>query len=140
MKPGTGRRTTTNNTRVRQGSQATTIREEPHASQNVRSLVAGVTHATEPFSPARIALYFSPNGGATEAIVRERNAAQSQVVMQAYSFTSAPIAKALRSIYILLYQIKVVQIIENSPFLVLRATAGSNAAYKIISACSNAVS
>src|SRR5262249_17066542 len=28
----------------------------------------------------------------------------------------------------------------NSPFLALRATAGSNAAYKIISACSNAVS
>jgi len=28
----------------------------------------------------------------------------------------------------------------NSPFLALRATAGSNAAYNIISACSNAVS
>jgi len=59
------------------------------------SLVAGATHAAETFSSARVAVYFSPNGGATEAIVRELNAAESQVVMQAYSFTSAPIAKAL---------------------------------------------
>src|SRR5712692_9265713 len=48
-----------------------------------------------PSSPARVAVYFSPNGGATEAVVRELNTAQTQVLMQAYSFTSAPIAKAL---------------------------------------------
>src|SRR5712691_8230920 len=59
------------------------------------SLVVGPLHAAEPFSPARVAVYFSPNGGATEAVVRELNAAQTQVLMQAYSFTSAPIAKAL---------------------------------------------
>ena len=59
------------------------------------SLMVGTLHAAEPFSPARIAVYFSPNGGATEAVVRELNAAQTQVLMQAYSFTSAPIAKAL---------------------------------------------
>ena len=59
------------------------------------SLMVGTLHAAEPFSSARIAVYFSPNGGATEAVVRELNAAQTQVLMQAYSFTSAPIAKAL---------------------------------------------
>jgi phosphatidylserine/phosphatidylglycerophosphate/cardiolipin synthase-like enzyme len=40
-------------------------------------------------------VYFSPRGGATSAIVREINSARRQVQVQAYSFTSAPIAKAL---------------------------------------------
>jgi hypothetical protein len=53
------------------------------------------THAEEPFSPARVAVYFSPQGGATDAVVRELKGAQTQVLMQAYSFTSVPIAKAL---------------------------------------------
>jgi hypothetical protein len=52
-------------------------------------------HAAETFSPARMAVYFSPGGGATDAVVREVNAAKQQILVQAYSFTSAPIAKAL---------------------------------------------
>lgn len=40
-------------------------------------------------------VYFSPNGGATEAIVTEINKAHREVLVQAYSFTSTPIAKAL---------------------------------------------
>ena len=59
------------------------------------SVVVVPTPAAETFSSARVAVYFSPNGGATEAVVRELNAAQTQVLMQAYSFTSAPIAQAL---------------------------------------------
>jgi len=55
----------------------------------------GATHAAEMFSSARVAVYFSPNGGATDAVVQELKAAQTQVLMQAYSFTSVPIAKAL---------------------------------------------
>src|SRR2546430_1460555 len=47
------------------------------------------------FSTARIAVYFSPGGGATAAVVREIAAAQRQILVQAYNFTSAPIAKAL---------------------------------------------
>ena len=39
--------------------------------------------------------YFSPNGGATEAIVKEINSAKQEILVQAYSFTSKPIAKAL---------------------------------------------
>jgi len=38
---------------------------------------------------------FSPKGGCTEFIVKEINAAKSEILVQAYSFTSAPIAKAL---------------------------------------------
>ena len=47
------------------------------------------------FTSARVAVYFSPNGGATDAVVREVHAATQQILVQAYSFTSAPIAKAL---------------------------------------------
>jgi len=40
-------------------------------------------------------VYFSPEGGCTEAVVREIDAAQTSILVQAYSFTSASIAKAL---------------------------------------------
>jgi len=42
-----------------------------------------------------LAAYFSPKGGATEAIVQELGSAKTSILAQAYSFTSAPIAKAL---------------------------------------------
>jgi len=38
-------------------------------------------------------VYFSPKGGATDAVVREVNVATQQILVQEYSFTSAPIAK-----------------------------------------------
>jgi len=38
---------------------------------------------------------FSPNGGCTHAIVDQIDNAKSEILIQAYSFTSAPIAKAL---------------------------------------------
>jgi phosphatidylserine/phosphatidylglycerophosphate/cardiolipin synthase-like enzyme len=44
-------------------------------------------------TPAQI--YYSPNGGATEAIIREIGGARTEILIQAYSFTSAPIARAL---------------------------------------------
>lgn len=40
-------------------------------------------------------VYFSPHGGCTDAIVKELNRAKNSVLVQAYTFTSAPIAKAL---------------------------------------------
>lgn len=40
-------------------------------------------------------VYFSPDGGATAAIVAELGKATNSVLVQAYSFTSEPIAKAL---------------------------------------------
>jgi phosphatidylserine/phosphatidylglycerophosphate/cardiolipin synthase-like enzyme len=40
-------------------------------------------------------VYFSPKGGCTQAIINELDKAKSSILVQAYSFTSAPIAKAL---------------------------------------------
>ncbi len=56
-------------------------------------LLAGCqpTVATTP----TIDVYFSPKGGCTEAVVKELGTAKKTVLVQAYSFTSAPIAKAL---------------------------------------------
>jgi len=56
---------------------------------------ARVCHAAENRYPATVSIYFSPDGGCTDAIVRELAAAQKQILVQAYAFTSAPIAKAL---------------------------------------------
>jgi len=40
-------------------------------------------------------VYFSPHGGCTEAVVRAVNEARKQILVEAYSFTSDPIAQAL---------------------------------------------
>jgi phosphatidylserine/phosphatidylglycerophosphate/cardiolipin synthase-like enzyme len=42
-------------------------------------------------------VYFSPNGGCTDAIVKAIHDAKTSILVQAYSFTSSPIAKALVS-------------------------------------------
>jgi len=44
-------------------------------------------------TPAQV--YFSPKGGCTNAIVKEIDKATLEVLVQAYSFTSKPIAQAL---------------------------------------------
>jgi phosphatidylserine/phosphatidylglycerophosphate/cardiolipin synthase-like enzyme len=46
-------------------------------------------------TPITLSVYFSPKGGATEATVQELDNAKTSILVQAYSFTSAPIAKAL---------------------------------------------
>jgi phosphatidylserine/phosphatidylglycerophosphate/cardiolipin synthase-like enzyme len=46
-------------------------------------------------STGTIDVYFSPNGGCTDAIVKEISAAKQEILIQAYSFTSKPIAQAL---------------------------------------------
>ena len=42
-----------------------------------------------------IRVYFSPNGGCTDAILSQINQAKTEILLQAYSFTSQPIARAL---------------------------------------------
>ncbi len=44
-------------------------------------------------------VYFSPNGGCTEAIVKILKDAKTTILVQAYSFTSEPIAQALIDAY-----------------------------------------
>lgn len=46
-----------------------------------------------------VKVYFSPKGGCTEAIISEIDQAKTEILIQAYSFTSAPIAKTLVSAY-----------------------------------------
>ena len=53
------------------------------------------THPQEKSPTCNWEVYFSPHGACTESIIRELNKAKTTVLVQAYSFTSAPIAKAL---------------------------------------------
>ncbi|MRR08309.1 MAG: phospholipase D family protein [Deltaproteobacteria bacterium] len=51
---------------------------------------------TEQFkATGTVDVFFSPRGGATDAIVSEIASARSEILVQAYSFTSVPVAKAL---------------------------------------------
>jgi phosphatidylserine/phosphatidylglycerophosphate/cardiolipin synthase-like enzyme len=45
--------------------------------------------------PQGIQVFFSPNGGATQAAVNALESATNSILVQAYSFTSAPLAEAL---------------------------------------------
>jgi phosphatidylserine/phosphatidylglycerophosphate/cardiolipin synthase-like enzyme len=56
-------------------------------------LFNGSAHAFQ--NTGEVEVYFSPKGGATSAIVTEINLAAKQIQIQAYSFTSRPIGKAL---------------------------------------------
>jgi phosphatidylserine/phosphatidylglycerophosphate/cardiolipin synthase-like enzyme len=46
-------------------------------------------------TPPQIAVFHSPKGGCTDAVVKEIQKARKEVLVQAYSFTSKPIAQAL---------------------------------------------
>jgi len=61
---------------------------------------------------APIRAFFSPNGGCTQAIIDEIDSAKSEILVQAYSFTSAPIAKAL--VHAHKRGVKVVAILDKS--------------------------
>jgi kynurenine formamidase len=58
-------------------------------------LLARINQREPLASGSSVAVYFSPKGGCTEAVVEELQAARASVLVQAYSFTSKPIAKAL---------------------------------------------
>lgn len=47
----------------------------------------------------QVQVFFSPRGGCTEAVVSAISQAKTEILVQAYSFTSAPIAKALVDAY-----------------------------------------
>jgi phosphatidylserine/phosphatidylglycerophosphate/cardiolipin synthase-like enzyme len=59
------------------------------------ALISQTTFSAPIPSTGTIDVFFSPNGGATNAIVNEIGKARKEIVVQAYSFTSKPIAKAL---------------------------------------------
>jgi len=49
----------------------------------------------QPTIPVGVQVFFSPRGGATDAVVNALAQATNTVFVQAYSFTSAPIARSL---------------------------------------------
>jgi phosphatidylserine/phosphatidylglycerophosphate/cardiolipin synthase-like enzyme len=57
-------------------------------------LSSSITLAQEQPTTSTWQVYFSPHGGCTDAIIRELNKAKTTILVQDYSFTSAPIAKA----------------------------------------------
>ena len=58
-------------------------------------VLSGNIHAADISLNTHAQVYFSPHGGCTEAMVREIGKAKSEILVQAYSFTSKDIAKAL---------------------------------------------
>ena len=54
----------------------------------------GRYHAVTAIIPP-VQVYFSPNGGCTDAIIKQIDNAKSEILLQAYSFTSTSIAKSL---------------------------------------------
>jgi phosphatidylserine/phosphatidylglycerophosphate/cardiolipin synthase-like enzyme len=70
----------------------------------VRNLCIALALAIQPLPASELMLkdapvqvYFSPDGGATAAVVAALGEARKTVLVQAYSFTSAPIAAALQA-------------------------------------------
>lgn len=61
------------------------------------ALLAAAYPVDHPSIPVQAQVYFSPQGGCTDACVAEISAAKTVVLVQAYSFTSLPIAKALKA-------------------------------------------
>lgn len=58
-------------------------------------LIVPGLRADGPYRPSEVEVFFSPKGGCTEAVVAELAKAKKTVYVQAYSFTSLPIAQAL---------------------------------------------
>jgi phosphatidylserine/phosphatidylglycerophosphate/cardiolipin synthase-like enzyme len=58
--------------------------------------ISGDLHAVDcPMTPSILSYYFSPKGKVAETIVSEINNAKKEILVQAYVFTSLPIADAL---------------------------------------------
>jgi phosphatidylserine/phosphatidylglycerophosphate/cardiolipin synthase-like enzyme len=55
----------------------------------------GQANGSDATRPASIEVYFSPRGGAANAVIKEIDAAKTSILVQAYSFDYLPIAEAL---------------------------------------------
>lgn len=73
---------------------------------NFQTIYAAKSKPTQ--SEPQIEVYFSPNGGCTDAIVKALGQAKTSILVQAYSFTSAPIAKAVVDAHKRGVQVKVI--------------------------------
>src|SRR4051794_10649525 len=71
------------------------LRMEACGRMKVRLALVLALVASPAFADPSIQVAFSPNAGATEAVVAVIQSAQKTVHLAAYSFTSKPIAQAL---------------------------------------------
>jgi phosphatidylserine/phosphatidylglycerophosphate/cardiolipin synthase-like enzyme len=69
--------------------------KSPRALTAIFILALCLAGAVSQQQPQAVEVYFSPKGGCTDAVVRELGKAKKSVLVQAYSFTSKPIAEAL---------------------------------------------
>ena len=65
------------------------------AALAILAVACGACDAAGPRTLAPVEVYFSPDGGATAAVIREVDQARESILVQAYSFTSRGIAQAL---------------------------------------------
>jgi phosphatidylserine/phosphatidylglycerophosphate/cardiolipin synthase-like enzyme len=72
-----------------------------------RGVLAG-SHSSATTRPSAVSVCFTPGGDCTEAIVRALSDAKRTILVQAYSFTSVPIAKALLDAYKCGVQVQVI--------------------------------
>ena len=73
---------------------------EPRLTSSVNpALTPEVPLASVTATSSAVTVCFTPGGNCTDAIVHARGNAKRRVLVQAYSFTSAPIAKALLDAY-----------------------------------------
>lgn len=75
-------------------SGCTSIKAPVKNTQQPTPVPPPAPQGTKPLESWQV--YFSPNGGAADAVVNAIRGAQDTILVQAYSFTSAPIAAALR--------------------------------------------
>ena len=61
----------------------------------MKALILAIFLGTLAATAGNIDVFFSPKGGCTEAVVSNLSRATNSIIVQAYSFTSAPIAKAV---------------------------------------------
>jgi phosphatidylserine/phosphatidylglycerophosphate/cardiolipin synthase-like enzyme len=61
----------------------------------VLSLVGFLIYSLALHRGSSWSVYFSPQGGCTEAIIKELDGAKKEILIQSYSFQSAPLVKAL---------------------------------------------
>jgi hypothetical protein len=54
-----------------------------------------VSTSNEPYTPSAVPVCFTPGGNFTDQIVKPWGDAKTSILVQAYRFTSAPVAKAL---------------------------------------------
>lgn len=71
------------------------MRRSLHLATLAAILIAAGAVADKPKTTPKIEVLFSPHGGCTDLIIEEIDKATKMVQVQAYSFTSAPIAKAI---------------------------------------------